>query len=106
MSETITKDTITFMPDRALSQEYPDYAYGIFLDTGADLVSGRPNIAMFTIEGSEIISGNLNGMGQADGKSSGEISTSVAGSSYHLMGFGGCCVFNPYKSFILLEAVS
>jgi hypothetical protein len=41
-----------------------------------------------------------------DGKSSGEVSTSVAGSSYHLMGFGGCCVFNPYKSFILLESVA
>jgi hypothetical protein len=106
VSYSMQGNTITFMPDRALSQEYPDYAYGIFLDTGADLVSGRPNIAMFTIEGSEIISGNLNGMGQADGKSSGEVSTSVAGSSYHLLGFGGCCVFNPYKSFILMEATS
>ena len=85
-SYTFQGNTITFMPDRALSQEYPDFAYGIFLDTGSDLVTGRPNIAMFTLEGSEIISGNLNGMGMQDGKSSGEISSSVAGSSYHLMG--------------------
>jgi len=104
-SYTFQGNTITFMPDRALSQEYPDYAYGVFLDTGADLASGRPNLAMFTLEGSEIISGNLNGMGMQDGKSSGEVSTSVAGSSYHLMGFGGCVIFNPYKSFILLESV-
>jgi len=104
-SYTVQGNTISFMPDRALSQEYPDYAYGIFLDTSADLASGRPNIAMFTLEGSEIVSGNLNGMGGADGKTSGEISTSVAGSSYHLMGFGGACVFNPYKSFILQESV-
>jgi hypothetical protein len=104
-SYSIQGNTITFMPDRALSQEYPDYAYGVFLDTGADLVSGRPNLAMFTLEGSEIISGNLNGMGGQDGKSSGDISTSVAGSSYHLMGYGGSVIFNPYKSFILQESV-
>ena len=98
-------NTITFMPDRALSQEYPDHAYGIFLDTGADATSGRPNIAMFTIEGSEMISGNLNGMGGQDGKTSGTVSTGVAGSQYHLLGFSGAVVFNPYKSFLLEESV-
>lgn len=104
-SYTFQGNTITFMPDRALSQEYPDHAYGIFLDTGADLSSGRPNIAMFTIEGSEMISGNLNGMGGQDGKTSGVVSTGVAGSQYHLLGFSGAVVFNPYKSFLLEESV-
>ena len=104
-SYTFQGNVITFMPDRALSQEYPDFAYGIFLDTGADLVSGRPNLAMFTLEGSEIVSGNLNGMGGQDGKSSGEVSTSVAGSSYHLLGYSAACIFNPYKSFLLQENV-
>jgi hypothetical protein len=97
-------NTITFMPDRALSQEYPDHGYGIFLDTGADLASGRPNVAMFTMQGAEIISGNLHGMGGADGKTSGDISTSVHGSQYHLLGYSGSVVFNPYKSFILEES--
>jgi hypothetical protein len=97
-------NVITFMPDRALSQEYADHAYGIFLDTGADLASGRPNVAMFTMKGSEIISGNLVGMGGKSGNASGEVSTSVHGSSYHLLGYSAAVVFNPYKSFILEEA--
>ena len=105
-SYTFQGNTLTFMPDRALSQEYDDRGYGIFLDTGADLSSGRPNIAMFTIEGSEIVSGNLNGMGGANGKTSGEVSTGIAGSQYHLMGFSGAVVFNPYKSFIVEEGVT
>jgi hypothetical protein len=95
---------LNFVTDRALSQEYDDHAYGIFLDTGADLASGRPNLAMFTVEGSEMLSGNLNGMGGASGKASGEISTGVAGSQYHLMGYSGAVLFNPYKSFILEES--
>lgn len=104
VSYTLQGNTITFMPNRALSQEYPDYAYGIFLDTTADLTSGRPNVAMFTLNGSEMISGTLNGMGGADGQTSGPVVTGVHGSQYHLIGYSGCVVFNPYKSFILEEA--
>lgn len=103
-SYTFQGNTISFMPNRALSQEYPDHGYGIFLDTGADLASGRPNIAMFTLQGSEMITGNLYGMGGKSGNSSGEISTSVHGSQFHLLGYSGAVVFNPYKSFILEEA--
>jgi hypothetical protein len=98
-------NTITFMPNRALSQEFPDYGYGIFLDTGADLTTGRPNVAMFTVEGAEMLQGNLVGMGGMDGKTSGNISTSVAGSQWHLLGTSGAMVFNPYKSFVLQENV-
>lgn len=101
---TFQGNEITFMVDRALSQEYPDYGYGIFLDTGSDLSSGRPNIAMFTLAGAELISGNLIGMGGLSGNASGDITTSVHGSQYHLLGYSGACVFNPYKSFILSES--
>jgi len=104
VSYTLQGNTITFMPNRALSQEYPDHGYGIFLDTTADLTSGRPNVAMFTLNGSEMITGNLNGMGGADGQTSGTVSTGVHGSQYHLIGYAGACVFNPYKSFILEES--
>lgn len=44
-------NTITFMPDRCLSQEYDKGGYGVFLDTSADMKSGKPNIASFTVEG-------------------------------------------------------
>lgn len=103
-SYTFQGNTITFMPNRALSQEYPDHSYGIFLDTTADLSSGRPNIAMFTLNGAEMVSGHLEGMGGKDGKTSGGVSTGVHGSQYHLLGYAGSVVFNPYKSFILEEA--
>jgi len=101
---TFQGNTISFMPDRALSQEYSEHGYGIFLDTGADLASGRPNVAMFTMQGSEIIEGSLIGMGGKTGNTSGEVSTGVHGSQYHLLGYAGSVVFNPYKSFILEEA--
>jgi hypothetical protein len=102
---TFQGNTITFMPDRVLSQEYPEGGYGIFLDTGADLSSGRPNVAMFTLQGSEMISGTLVGMGGVSGTASGEVATSVAGSQYHLLGYSGVVVFNPYRSFIIQESL-
>jgi hypothetical protein len=87
-----------------LSQEYPEHGYGVFLDTGSDLTSGRPNLAMFTLAGSEMISGTLRGMGGLKGNASGEVATSVHGSQYHILGYSGAVLFNPYKSFILEEA--
>jgi len=100
-------NTITFMENKALSEEYDDRAYALMLDIGKDGTSGRPNLAMFTLEGSEMISGNLIGLGGASGKESGiDISTSVHGSSYHLIGYAGAVIFNPYKSVILEEAIS
>ncbi len=102
---TVQGNTITFMPDRALSQEYDNYGYGIFLDTTADLKSGRPNVASFTLEGSEMVEGRVNGLGGQDGKTSGVVSTGVHGSEYHLIGYSCAVVFNPYKSFVLKENV-
>jgi hypothetical protein len=99
-------NTLVFMLDSTLSLEYDDRAFAIMLDVGKDEVSGRPNIATFTREGAEITTGNLNGMGGASGKESGEISTSVHGSSYHLLGYSGAVVFNPYRSLIIEEGIA
>ena len=104
-SYTFQGNTIVFMPDRCLSQEYDGYGYGIFLDTSADQKSGRPNVASFTVEGSEMIEGYVNGLGGQDGKTSGVVSTGVHGSEYHILGYSCTAVFNPYKSFILKENV-
>ena len=99
-------NTITVMVNKALSEEYPDRAYAIMLDVGKDMISGQPNLAMFTLEGAEMISGNINGLGGATGKESGiDIATSVHGSSYHLIGYSGAVYFNPYKSVIIEESV-
>ena len=48
---TIQGNTITFIVDRALSQEFAEYGYAIFIDTSADSKTGRPGIASFTLEG-------------------------------------------------------
>jgi len=104
-SYTFQGNTITFIPDRALSQEYDLFGYGIFLDTTADLKTGRPNIASFTVEGSEFIEGYVNGMGGQDGKTSGTVSSGVHGSEYHILGYSCAVVFVPYKSFILKENI-
>lgn len=104
-SYTLQGNTITFMPDRALSQEYPLYGYGVFLDTSADLKNGRPNVASFTLEGSEMIESRVDGMGGQSGNESGVASTGVHGSQFHILGYSCCVVFNPHKSFILKENV-
>jgi hypothetical protein len=99
-------NVVTFMVNKALSEEYHDRAYAVMVDVGKDQVSGRPNLAMFTLEGSEMISGNINGLGGANGKESGEIQTSTHGSSYHLISYSGAVIFNPYKSVIIEEALA
>jgi hypothetical protein len=58
---------------------------------------------MFTLEGREMISGNLNGMGGQDGRTSGVISTPGDGSSFHLLSMSCGVIFNPYKSAIIEE---
>ena len=98
-------NTIVVMVDRALSTEYEDRGYGVMVDGAKDPASGRPNLAMFTLEGSEIVSGNLHGLGGASGKESGEIATSVHGSSYHVIGYSGIVVFNPYKAFVFEQNI-
>lgn len=92
---------VTFTVNRALSIEHPDKGYGIMVDTG--VTSGTPNIAMFTLEGREMISGTLNGMGGQDGRTSGPIATSTDGSGYHLLSYSCGVVFNPYKTAIIEE---
>jgi hypothetical protein len=104
-SYTFQGNTLVFMPDRCLSQEYDNFGYGIFLDTSADIKSGRPNVASFTVEGSEMLEGYVSGLGGQDGKTSGVVSTGVHGSEYHILGYSCTAVFNPYKSFILKENV-
>jgi hypothetical protein len=102
----IQGNEIIFIPDRALSQEFAEYGYAVFLDTTADIKSGKPGIASFTLEGSEMVDGFVEGLGGRSGNDSGgSISTGVHGSEYHVLGYSCSVVFNPYKSFILKENV-
>jgi len=103
---TFQGNTISFVVDRSLSQEYPDYGYGFCIDMSPDISTGRPNLATFTLDGAEMLSGTLNGMGGQTGRESGQIATSIHGSSYHLLGYSGAVVFNPYKAAIITESIS
>lgn len=105
LSYQFGNNKVTFMEDRALTLEYPDRGYGVIVDTQINSQVSMPNMMMFTLEGEELIEGNLNGLGGQDGKTSGEISTPVSGSELHLMGTSGAVVFNPYRSVILEEAI-
>lgn len=99
-------NSIVFIPDRALSQEFAEYGYAVFLDTSADVKTGRPGMASFTLEGNELVDGYVEGLGGRTGKESGKsISTGVHGSEYHIIGYSCAVIFNPYKSFILKENV-
>jgi hypothetical protein len=53
-----------------------------------------------------MLSGKLRGMGGFTGKENGvDLATSVDGSEYHLLGYSGVVVFNPYNAVIIKESV-
>ena len=94
---------ITVMPDKAIDDEYGRKGYGIMMDITQDLQNGKPAIEQFTLEGADMITGTLRGLGGTDGKTSGEVSTMLHGSGYAIMGYSGVAVYNPYRSFIIQE---
>lgn len=97
-------NSIMFKVDETLSEFYSERGYGICLDTGIT-EKGMPNISLVTLKGRGIISGTLLGMGGTDGNTSGNIATSVDGSEYHVMGYGGAAVQNPYGAIIMMESI-
>lgn len=94
---------IIFTVDEALTLRYPDQGYGLFMDT--TVRDGQPNISLMTLAGRKLISGTIAGMGGLDGKTSGEIVTSVDGSEKHLIGYSGAMVANPYAGHIIKENI-
>lgn len=94
---------ISFMVDKAFTLEFPNKGYGICVDLTADAVGGNPAMQMFTLKGGEFIRGVQKGVGGLDGVTSGEVATSVAGSKLIHMGYAGCGLYNPYRSFIIEE---
>lgn len=78
-------NTVTFMVERALTREYPTKGYGICLDLTADKTTGTPALARFSLLGKDFITNTLEGVGKADGGSSGIVSSNVAGSKKVMM---------------------
>jgi hypothetical protein len=55
------------MVDKILSDEYPYSGYGFCINVG-DQTTANSGISMFTLEGREMLSGKLKGMGGFSGK--------------------------------------
>lgn len=98
-------NTISFKVDRALSREYgSDKGIGFMIDLTADKTSGSPALQMFSLKNMDFIENRVLGVGGADGRSSGVVSSPVAASKIIIHGYAGIAVFNPYRSFILRQA--
>lgn len=97
-------NSVAFVVDRALSREYGnEKGYGLCLDLTADKTSGTPAIAKFALAGKDFITNKLEGVGGFDGKSSGVVSSNVAGSKMVMMTYAAVAAFTPYRSFILRQ---
>lgn len=94
---------ITFHVDKALTLEYPNKGYGLVVDLTADAASNTPALQMFTVKNGEFIRGFLRGVGGDDGVTSGDISTTVAGSKIVHMGYASVGLYNPYRSYVIAE---
>ena len=104
-SYTFQGNTVVFMVDKILSDEYPYSGYGFCINVGINQTTTNAGISMFTLEGREMLSGKLRGMGGYSGKESGvDLATSVDGSEYHLLGYSAAVVFNPYNAAIMKES--
>ena len=95
---------VSFVCDRALTREYPDKGYGLCLDLTADKTTGSPALAKFSITGKDFMTNKIIGVGGYDGRSSGEVSSNVAGSKLVMHGYAGVAAFTPYRSVIIREA--
>ena len=95
---------VSFVCDRALTREYPDKGYGLCLDLTADKTTGTPALAKFSITGKDFMTNKIIGVGGYDGRSSGEVSSNVAGSKLVMHGYAGVAAFTPYRSVIVREA--
>jgi hypothetical protein len=105
-SYTFQGNTVVFMVDKILSDEYPYSGYGFCINVGVDQTTANSGISMFTLEGREMLSGKLKGMGGFSEKKTIRTWLSVDGREYHLLGYSAAVVFNPYNAAIVKEAYS
>lgn len=52
---------ITFSVDRTFTREYGDKGYGLCIDLTADLASGKPAMAMFSLKGCDVLTSKYPG---------------------------------------------
>lgn len=105
-SYTVNNNVITFMVDDSLTQLYPERGFGMALDASMN-EKGKMNMTLITMQNLKYITGTLNGMGGQNGSTDGvQLATSVHGSEFHVMGYSGVCVHNPYAAVMMFEATT
>lgn len=97
-------NTISFIPDKALTREYGNKGYGLCLDLTADKTNNVPAVAKFTLTGKEYTVNTIAGVQGLDGNSSGPVASNVAASKRVMMSTCGVAAFAPFRSFIIIEA--
>lgn len=75
----------------------------LFID--ASSYDGVPNLQMIAKDGRSFITGEVDGIGGQDGKTSGKASSTLDGSSKTLIGTMGIIMHNPYSSYMLEKKV-
>lgn len=75
----------------------------LFLDTST--YDGVKNIQMIAKDGRSFITGDLDGVGGQDGKTSGKVSTPLDGSQKIIIGTCGIVMHNPYSSYMLEKKI-
>ncbi len=107
-SYTFQGNTLVFTVNEAMDTEISDVddqgrslwsQSFIFFDAGS--YDGEPNVSLITLDGRQLITGNLKGMGGMSGKESGDIGTTVDGSRTEILGYGSLKVANPYAAHII-----
>jgi hypothetical protein len=76
-----------------------------FLFIDMSTYDGVKNIQMIAKDGRSFITGHINGVGGQDGKTSGEASSPLDGSSKVIIGTLGVVMHNPYSSMMLEKKV-
>ncbi len=58
------------------------------------------------MEGGEIITGTLIGLGGKDGRSSGDMYSTITGGEYAITGYSTAVVANPYNAHVIEENIA
>lgn len=75
----------------------------LFID--ASSYDGVKNLQMIAKNGRSFITGDLDGVGGQDGKTSGKVATTLDGSSKIMIGTFGLIMHNPYSSYMMEKII-
>lgn len=75
----------------------------LFIDMAT--YDGQKNIQLIAKDGRSFVTGELDGIGGQDGKTSGKVSTLLDGSAKSIVGTLGVVMHNPYSSYMLEKRI-